>query len=107
MTSLRDAHKRLEIIYAATSPEVQDQNAADAGLEEFERLKKKCHNDLKGIRQALKDRDMATARGGNTAESAEASYRIRVMIKSVKENVNRMEEIYQKKARRNVNIELT
>ena len=99
---MRDAYKRLEIIYTATSPEAQDANAAEAGLEEFERLKKKSHNDLKNIRQALKDRDMAALRGGNNAETAEASYRIRVMIKSVRENANRMQEIYDKKVRRNV-----
>ncbi len=39
-------------------------------------------------------------RGGTTTESAEASYRIRVAIKSLKENVAKMQEICDKEARK-------
>ena len=40
------------------------------------------------------------ARGETTAQSAEASYRIRVAIKSIKELVSRMQEIHNKEVRR-------
>jgi hypothetical protein len=38
--------------------------------------------------------------GGTTTESAEASYRIRLSIKTVKESVARMQEIYDKESRK-------
>jgi hypothetical protein len=50
MASFRDAYKRLEVIYNATSPEAQEKNNADAGLDEFTRLKKKVHVEIKNIR---------------------------------------------------------
>ncbi|KAJ3326013.1 hypothetical protein HDV06_002398 [Boothiomyces sp. JEL0866] len=100
MSSMRDAHKRLEVIYKACAPQAQEESAAEAGLDEFTRLKKKVHTDMKAIREALKDREAATKNGGTTTESAEASYRIRVMIKSVKESVTRMEAIYDKEAKK-------
>ncbi|KAJ3261787.1 hypothetical protein HK103_004738 [Boothiomyces macroporosus] len=100
MSSMRDAHKRLEVIYKACAPQAQEDMAAEAGLDEFTRLKKKVHTDMKAIREALKDREAATKSGGTTTESAEASYRIRVMIKSVKEAVTKMEAIYDKEAKK-------
>jgi len=51
MASLRDAHKRLEIIYRETAPEQKEADAAEASLDEFTRLKKKVHQDMKQIRQ--------------------------------------------------------
>ena len=51
MASLRDAHKRLEVIYKATAPEQTEADAADASMDEFSRLKKKVHQDMKQIRQ--------------------------------------------------------
>jgi division protein CdvB (Snf7/Vps24/ESCRT-III family) len=100
MASMRDAYKRLEIIYKATAPEAQEQSQAEAGLDEFTRLKKKVNQSIKEIRDALRDRDLSMKSGGTTTESAEASYKIRVMIKGVKESVNRMQEIYDKAARK-------
>ncbi|KAJ2999542.1 hypothetical protein HDV02_002689 [Globomyces sp. JEL0801] len=100
MASLRDAHKRLEIIYKTCAPEAIEQNAAEANLDEFTRLKKKIHADVKQIREALRDRDLANRGGGTTTESAETSYRIRVMIKSTKESHARLTEIYEKEAKK-------
>ncbi|KAJ3277059.1 hypothetical protein HDV01_000111 [Terramyces sp. JEL0728] len=51
MSSMRDAHKRLEVIYKACAPEAQEDAAAEAGLDEFTRLKKKVHADMKAIRE--------------------------------------------------------
>jgi hypothetical protein len=51
MASLRDAHKRLEAIYKATAPEAKEQAAAEASLDEFTRLKKKVHQEMKQIRE--------------------------------------------------------
>jgi hypothetical protein len=100
MSSMRDAYKRLEVIYKATTPEAQEQAQAEAGLDEFTRIKKRVHQNIKEIREALRERDQAMKSGGTTTESAEASYKIRVMIKGVKESVNRMQEIYDKSARK-------
>lgn len=52
------------------------------------------------VKQALKDRESVLKYGGTTTESAEASYRIRVMIKSLKEQHSRMAEIVEKKERK-------
>jgi hypothetical protein len=51
MASMRDAYKRLEIIYKATAPEAKEEAAASAALDEFTRLKKKIHVDMKQIRE--------------------------------------------------------
>lgn len=51
MSSMRDAHKRLEEIYKATAPEAKEQAANDATLDEFTRLKKKVHVEMKLIRE--------------------------------------------------------
>ncbi|KAJ3300960.1 hypothetical protein HDV03_001570 [Kappamyces sp. JEL0829] len=100
MASMRDAHKRLDAIYKATASEAKEAAAENASLDEFTRLKKKVHQEMKSIREALRDRDASTKAGGTTTESAEASYRIRVMIKTVKESIARMQEIYDKEAKK-------
>lgn len=100
MTSLRDAHKRLELIYQATAADASEQMDADKSLDEFSRLKKKIHQEMKKIREALKERDLDLQKGGNQKNAAEASYRIRVMIKTMKESITRMEEVYDKQARK-------
>ena len=38
--------------------------------------------------------------GGTTTESAEASYRIRVALKSVKEMASQMNDMYEKESRK-------
>jgi division protein CdvB (Snf7/Vps24/ESCRT-III family) len=48
----------------------------------------------------LKKRDEASKGQGTTTDSAEASYRIRVMIKAVKESITRMQEICDKEGRK-------
>ncbi|KAH6595083.1 hypothetical protein BASA50_006070 [Batrachochytrium salamandrivorans] len=97
---MRDAMKRLEHIYTECAPEAIEEKAADANLDEFSKLRKKLHTDVKIVRQALKDRHDVMRSGGTTTESAEASYRIRVMIKTLKEYISRMQEIVDKESRK-------
>eukprot|EP00842_Homolaphlyctis_polyrhiza_P001101 jgi/Hompol1/1992/HPOL_002113-RA len=100
MASMRDAMKRLEHIYQQCAPEAVEEKTAEANLDEFSRIRKKIHADVKAVRQALKDREDLLRQGGTTTESAEASYRIRVMIKTLKEQVGRMQEIVDKEAKK-------
>lgn len=92
--------KRLETIYNECAPEAIEQNREDAALDEFSRLRKNVHTQLRTVRQQLRDREEMMARGGTTSESAETSYRIRVAIKSTKEQAARMQEIVDKEARK-------
>ncbi|KAL2911437.1 hypothetical protein HK105_209088 [Polyrhizophydium stewartii] len=91
------AMKRLEHIYKECAPEAIEEKNAIEGLDEFDRLRKKIHADVKAVRQALKDRADVMRGGGTTTESAEASYRIRVMIKSLKELLGQMQHIKKPK----------
>nr|KAJ3420082.1 hypothetical protein HK105_006142 [Polyrhizophydium stewartii] len=100
MASMRDAMKRLEHIYKECAPEAIEEKNAIEGLDEFDRLRKKIHADVKAVRQALKDRADVMRGGGTTTESAEASYRIRVMIKSLKELLGQMQHIVDKEAKK-------
>lgn len=50
--------------------------------------------------KALKEREEMMKRGGTTTESAEASYRIRVAIKTLKEQSGKMQEIVDKEQRK-------
>jgi predicted nucleic acid-binding Zn-ribbon protein len=97
---MRDAHKRLEVIFMATANDAAEGAEAEQGLDEFQRLKKKIHGEIKKVREALKEREIDMGKGGNTTAAAEASYRIRVMIKTIKETIARMQEIYDKQARK-------
>ncbi|TPX63277.1 hypothetical protein SpCBS45565_g06733 [Spizellomyces sp. 'palustris'] len=97
MSSMRDAMRRLQIIHEACAPEP---TAQETTLDEFTRLKKKIHGDVKQVRQDLKEREEMMAAGGTTTESAEKSYRIRVAIRGVKEGVARMGEIVAKEERK-------
>ncbi|KAJ8331471.1 hypothetical protein QVD99_001739 [Batrachochytrium dendrobatidis] len=100
MASMRDAMKRLEIIYTECAPEAIEEKNTDASLDEFSRIRKKLHADVKSVRQALKERQDVMRGGCTTTESAEASYKIRVMIKTLKEQTARMQEIVDKEGRK-------
>jgi len=50
MASLRDAMRRLQIIYDAYSPDAKEARELEAGMDEFTRLKKKVHGDAKAVR---------------------------------------------------------
>lgn len=54
MSSLRDAYKRLEVIYKETSPEAKEEDMANSQLDEFTKLKKKVHSEVKQIREVFK-----------------------------------------------------
>ncbi|KAJ3049467.1 hypothetical protein HK097_009546 [Rhizophlyctis rosea] len=100
MASMRDAMRRLQIIYEACAPEAQEQKEAEKTMDEFTRLKKKVHLDTKNVRKDLKEREQMLSLGGTTTESAEKSYRIRIAIRQLKEDYMRMSEIVQKETRK-------
>lgn len=98
---MRDAMRRLEVIYLACAPQPEEStDASGAPLDEFTRLRKKIHTDVKQVRLDLKEREDIMAMGGTTTESAEKGYRIRVAIRGLKETASRMTEIVQKEERK-------
>ncbi|TPX49446.1 hypothetical protein SeMB42_g01576 [Synchytrium endobioticum] len=99
MASMRDAMKRLQVIYDSCSPEAAEQGASKS-VDDFTRIRRKLHSDCKIVRQLLKEREMLTSRMGTTSETAEASYRIRVAIKSLKEELGKMDDIIAKEDRK-------
>ncbi|KAJ3122229.1 WD repeat-containing protein 34 [Nowakowskiella sp. JEL0407] len=100
MASMRDAIRRLQIIYEACAPEAVEAKEVEKGLDEFTRIRKKLHVDVKAVRLALKEREALISMHGTTTETAEASYRIRVQIRSLKEEVKRMADIVAKEERK-------
>ncbi|KAI8855202.1 hypothetical protein BC829DRAFT_378340 [Chytridium lagenaria] len=88
MASMRDAMNRLQVILEQCVPEAIAAKQAELGLDEFQRLRKKVHADVRA-------EDLAHS-VGTTPETAEASYRIRIMIKGLKESGTRMAEIIAK-----------
>ena len=53
MASLREAMKRLQVIYEDCAPDAAEAAATEKGLDEFSRLKKKVHKDVKGARVVM------------------------------------------------------
>jgi hypothetical protein len=50
MSSMRDAMRRLDVIYQACAPEAIAAATQDKGLDEFQKLKKKINRDVKDVR---------------------------------------------------------
>ncbi|KAJ3092779.1 hypothetical protein HK102_003042 [Quaeritorhiza haematococci] len=100
MASMRDAMRRLQVIYDACAPEAIEASTAEKNLDEFTRLKKRIHNAVKDIRVALKEREELLQRSGTTTETAEASYRARTMIRNLKEDTQRLDEIVTKEEKK-------
>lgn len=53
MSSMRDAMRRLQIIYENCVPEAIEAKAAEAKMDEFTRLRKRIHADVKAAREVL------------------------------------------------------
>ncbi|KAJ3340020.1 hypothetical protein HDU93_007569 [Gonapodya sp. JEL0774] len=100
MSSFRDAVRRLQIIYDECVPK-DEKNEGEKGVDEFTKLKKKVHQDVKTVRQQLKEREELLSLRGTSPETAESSYRIRVAIKAIKEDAAKMKEIANKDERKN------
>ncbi|KAJ3391206.1 hypothetical protein HDU92_009161 [Lobulomyces angularis] len=96
MASMRDAMRRLNIIYEACAPEAIAEKAAEKGLDEFTRTKKKINQDVKQVRQALKEREVLIQRHGTSSETAEASYHVRILLRSINEDITRLKALYEK-----------
>ena len=91
---------RLQVIYENCAPEAVAAKQAEAGLDEFGRLKKRVNADVKSVRQALREREDLLMSAGTTPETAEQSYRIRIQIKSLKEGAARMKELLEKEEKK-------
>ena len=53
MASMRDAMKRLEAIYNACAPEAIEKNKEEATLDEFSRLRKTIHAQVRQVREVV------------------------------------------------------
>jgi hypothetical protein len=53
MASMRDAMKRLEIIYNECAPEAIEKNKEDASLDDFQRLRKNIHEQMRLVREVI------------------------------------------------------
>lgn len=53
MASMRDAMKRLELIYNECAPEALEANKEEASLDDFTRLRKNIHSQMRQVREVL------------------------------------------------------
>ena len=51
MASMRDAIKRLDVIYHACAPEAQQAKEMENQMDQFTKLRKRIHLDVKAVRQ--------------------------------------------------------
>ncbi|KAJ3331278.1 hypothetical protein HDU76_003613 [Blyttiomyces sp. JEL0837] len=100
MSSMRDAMARLQVIYENCVPEAIAAKQAELGMDEFQRLRKRIHADVKAVRLALREREDVLTSAGTTPETAEQSYRIRIMIRGLKDGSARMQEIINKEQKK-------
>ncbi|KAJ1567749.1 hypothetical protein HK405_004900 [Cladochytrium tenue] len=100
MASMRDAMGRLQTIHDACNPDAVAAKQAEAGLDQFQRLRRQVGREVRTIRTALREREDVLAAHGTTPETAEQSYRIRLQIRGVREAAGRMRELVDKDERR-------
>ena len=53
MSSMRDAMRRLQVIYDNCVPEAIEAKALEAKMDEFTRLRKKIHGEVKAAREVI------------------------------------------------------
>ncbi|ORX45382.1 hypothetical protein BCR36DRAFT_299744 [Piromyces finnis] len=88
---------KLKFIYDQCAPkEDKSKDKKSVVTDEFTILKKKIHEDLLDVRRALKEREKLFLENENSQETAEASYRIRCSIKSVRESANNLRDMANK-----------
>ncbi|KAI9032301.1 hypothetical protein DFJ74DRAFT_754144 [Hyaloraphidium curvatum] len=100
MATFRDAVKRLKVIYEACAPQDGLPLGKGPDQDEFTATKRKIHEDVKRIRQMLKEREGLTASRSATVEAAEASYRIRIALKEVREVAQRLADTQAKEEKK-------
>jgi len=92
---------KLKFILDQCAPKKENKDKESAVVnDEFTILKKKIHEDLRGVRKSLKEREQLFIEKDNSSETAEASYRIRCSIKAVRENANTLKEMAYKTERK-------
>lgn len=101
MATMKDAMKRLEVIHQACAP--QDNPTENPGLDEFCRVKKQLSQNVKDVRLLIKERDdllkadKASKKGvGSGTETAEMSFKIRSMLKGIKDDIQTMDSLVKK-----------
>ncbi|KAI9225160.1 hypothetical protein BC828DRAFT_371701 [Blastocladiella britannica] len=92
MASMKDAMARLAVIHTACCPQEQKGDTPD--MDEFTRIKKGISVSVKQCRELIKERndilkaDKASKKGvGSGTETAQLSFKIRTMLKSVKDDI--------------------
>lgn len=94
---------KLKFIYDECGAELKkkkEQEKNKAEDDEFTILKKKIHEDIRNVRKSLKEREKLFVDNGNSSETAEASYRIRCTIKSIRESANKLKDIADKQEKK-------
>jgi ElaB/YqjD/DUF883 family membrane-anchored ribosome-binding protein len=88
MSTLPGLVARLEKLDAEIAPTQQRKDDADANLDEFGRLKKKCARAVKDTRQLIEQRDelLEKQSGGGTKQTVEMSARIRHQLRQLRED---------------------
>ncbi|KAI9145633.1 hypothetical protein BKA69DRAFT_1048758 [Paraphysoderma sedebokerense] len=95
MSSLKDAIRRLEIIHAACAP--KDKKDEETGMDEFTRIKKRIHQNVKQARQLITEREqLSKSKNASSTEIAELSFKIRSILKQVKEESQELQRIVDK-----------
>jgi len=91
---------KLEAIEAETAEGGPRNNGKAKGpaLDEFTRLKKEVHKELKACREAIKERDELLVKNAGSKQTVEMSARIRAQIKTVREEAQQMAKIQRSEA---------
>lgn len=98
MSSIPGLISRLENLDAELAPPSDKKDDADANLDEFGRLKKKCARTVKDARKMIEERDelLEKQSGGGTKQTVEMSARIRHQLRALREDAQRMSDLQRK-----------
>ncbi|KAI3634196.1 hypothetical protein MIR68_007800 [Amoeboaphelidium protococcarum] len=100
MTTLRDAVKRLQIIYNECNPQSKERRQQEQNMDEFTKLKKLLHQDVKQVRIMLKEREELLNTKPGSKDAAEASHRIRARIKQIKEDAMKFQTVQKQEEKK-------
>ena len=92
MTTFRDAQRRLQIIYNECSADAKKKQQ-QGPLDDFGRLKKAIHADVKETRQRMKEREELLGIKPSSKEAAEMSHRIRTTMRKLKDDSGRLQQL--------------
>ncbi|KAG8459231.1 hypothetical protein KFE25_005742 [Diacronema lutheri] len=78
----------------------KDKGRSRESLDEFGRLKREIHREIKAVREAIAERDEMLTKEAGSKATVEMSARIRAVIKTVREEHRQMVKIQQTQANR-------